>query len=132
MKLRNLILENLTDPKCEPVSDYNKTNAWIGPNGDYYGFEGAKHVIAATYISVYILNKDKSVLKKDGKFFKDSFDSYLLRNGWLEIKDISWLAGGDIKPQLFNRKSLTQKQMDSLFSYCESFGIDYQKLTNKE
>lgn len=132
MKIKNLILDNLHDPKCVDVSVYNKPNGWISPNGDYYGFDGAKHTTAAAYIGIYILNKDQSDLRPPGKFFKDSFDSYLLRNGWLEIKDISWLSGGNVHPELFHGKELTQKQLDFLFSYCETFNLDYKELTENE
>ncbi len=132
MKIRNLILENLADPKNVAASDYNKPNAWVSPDGDYYGFSGGKHVIAANYISIYILGKDDSVLDNTRKFFKDSFDSYLLRNGWLEIKDISWLTGGEISPEFFYKGELTQKQLDIAFCYCNVFNLDFQQYDLKD
>ena len=98
-------------------------NAWISPSGDYYGIDGAKHLRAATYICIFLLNITPDDLKK-GTYFHESFDTRLLSLGWLEIIDASWLGYGD-NTRFVNNQELTQSQMDAVFDYCEKHGIEY-------
>jgi hypothetical protein len=106
------------------------TNGWISPKGDFYGFDRSLHLAAARYISIFILNKDLSALKPPSQFFKDGFDSYLKRNKWLEVKDLYWIGNGTDGLKIFGNPN--QKQLDTLFDYCEFFKIDFNKLIGKE
>lgn len=65
-------------------------NGWISHKGVFYGFEGALHSKMASYIGIIILGKSPDVLNH-ATFFKDSWESYLLCNKWISIKDTSWL-----------------------------------------
>ena len=105
-----------------------KLNGWVSPDGVFYGIEGAKHLLVATFIGICVLMKDESVLNH-GKYFKDSWDSYLRRNKWMEIKDTSWIDG-EKNVQIFGGR--TQKQLDTLFDYCLAMDVDYKKLIEDE
>ena len=112
---------HITDDK--PIPNLIKTkdwfkNAWISPKGDFYGFSGAKHLVAASYIAIMVLGKDESVLNH-GKFFKETFDGYLSKNKWIEIKDTSWLDDID-KVTIIGEPN--QKQLDVIFDYRMHFG----------
>lgn len=78
-------------PTKEKTKGFNK-NCWIGPKGDVYCFEGAHHEIVAAYIGCFILNLTDDPREK-GKFFNQSWEGYLLKQGWVCIKNLSWLAG---------------------------------------
>lgn len=125
MKIRELDFHDISRPETisTPVLFYKHGNCWISPEGDYYGFVGAKHLFAATYISIYVLgNTDDSVLKK-GQFFSEQWDTYLRKLGWAELKDISWLTGGGPAITVFCRNELTQKQRDVIFDISLVFPI---------
>ncbi len=113
-------------PDCKESFAFQK-NAWISPSGDFYGFKGAKHEIAATYIAVFKLGADGTHLKH-GHFFKDSWESYLLRNGWTSIKNLSWIDMRNQPSTFKSREPLTEKQKTTIFDYSEAFGYDYEKL----
>ncbi len=106
---------------CQPVipeqetSDSYTKNAWIAPNGDFYGMEGAYHEKSAMYISIFKLGADDKTLKK-GTFFNQSWESWLIDQGWVCIKNLAWL--GDTKPSTFRYNELTEKQKTVLFDYC--------------
>lgn len=104
-----------------------RRNAWIAPNGDFYGFSGAEHHRFAAWIAVFEEGGDENTLEK-GKFFKEIWDDWLLVKGYLAIKDASWM--GCKSTALFFNKNLTQKQLNTLFDYCECFNINYNKLIN--
>jgi len=119
MKIKNITFDNTGYPIFDDGSF--TLNSWIAPNGDFYGFDGAKHLLAANAIAIFVLNKDQSVLNH-GVYFKDGFDSYLLKNGWAEVKDTSWMSGvKDTK--IIHRKDLTQKQIDTIFDLEEKLNI---------
>lgn len=108
------------------TTDKFHQNAWISPTGDFYGFEGAKHEIAATWIAVFKLGGDDKTLKK-GAYFNESWEGYLLKNGWLCIKNLSWL-GGPNSSTFKGRNLMTERQKTRLFDYCQQFGYDYEKI----
>jgi hypothetical protein len=106
-------------------------NAWIAPNGDFYGMEGAKHHITAIYIAVFVLGKDETVLNH-GTYFRDSFESYLLKNGWICLKNTSWFTGNSDISTFRMHHELTEKQKTVLFDYSEYFGFNYEKLLSDD
>ena len=111
-------------PELSPATKRER-NAWIAPNGDFYGFGGAKHELAATWISVFKLKANEKTLKK-GQYFNESWEGWLLKQGWLCIKNLAWL--GDSKPSTFRCFDWTQKQKDAVFDYCQEFGYDWQEI----
>lgn len=132
MKKFELDFHKIENPETikKNLTEFKFGNSWISPEGDYYGFNGAKHFFAATYISIYVLgNTDDSVLKK-GQFFSEQWDTYLRKLGWAELKDISWLTGGPQETTVFHRKELTQKQIDVIFDIDKVFPI--KKDTDQE
>jgi len=106
------------------LPDYK--NSWVDPSGNFYGFEGAKHLITATYLCVIKLGINPDDLKK-GTFFNEQFDSRLLSLGWLEIKDVSWL-GSTSKPKFQYKYELTQAQQNIVFDYCEKHNLDFKEI----
>ena len=110
-------------------TDTMERNAWIAPNGDFYGFQGAKHEIAAAWIAIFKLGADDKTLKK-GQFFNESWEGWLLKQGWLCIKNVSWL--GDSRPSTFRCFGCTEKQKTTVLQYCEKFGYDWQEIIGGE
>jgi len=112
-------------PVEETTEEFQK-NCWISSNGEVWTFPGAKHSIAATYIVIFFLKLDDSVLRK-GTFFNETFEGYLLRIGWVAIKNMSWLTGGADK-SIFSGGNFSERQKSAIFSYCEFFKMDYQEM----
>jgi hypothetical protein len=112
-------------PTESKTPDFHK-NGWISPSGEFYGFDGAKHELAACYISVFKLGGDENTLKK-GTYFNEAWEGWLIKKGWCSIKNLSWL--GDSKPSSFKYRELTEKQKTILFDYCEHFGYNWEELT---
>lgn len=117
---------------CSPVipearEQFNfAKNAWISPSGDFYGFKGAEHERAATWIAVFKLGATENTLKK-GTFFNQTWEGWLLSQGWFCIKNVNWM--GYSEPSTFkSRAFLTEKQKSRLFDYCEAFGYNYEKI----
>lgn len=98
-------------------------NSWISPIGDYYGIDGAKHLRAATYICIFLLDIGPDNLRK-GTYFNETFDSKLLSLGWIQIIDTSWL-GFSNEPKFVSNYEPTQSQLNIVFNYCEKHGIEY-------
>jgi len=120
----------ITSPDSSQIPELLKTkefkrNGFISPEGTFYGFEGARHEFSATYIGIFVLNKDNSVLFK-GTYFNEGWETYLLKNGWAAMKDTSWLSPGSL-PEIHARKELTQRQRDCIFDYEEFFGIEIKE-----
>ena len=111
-------------PELSAVSTLEK-NAWIAPNGDFYGFSGAKHELAACWIAVFKLGANDKTLQK-GTFFNEAWEGWLLKQGWLCVKNTAWL--GYEKPSAFRCREWTEKQKDAVFDYCEAYGYDWQKV----
>lgn len=100
-------------------------NAWIAPNGDFYGFSGAKHEIVAAYLAVFKCKATENSRKK-GRYFNQSWEGWLLEHGWMCVNNLSWL--GDSRPSTFRGNDVTSRQKDAVFDYCEHFNYDYDKL----
>lgn len=84
---------------------------WISPAGDYFPLKG--------------------VWEHD-EFAKTQFPNiqnpagHIERMGWLRMSGPSQIMPGF--PHLMCRLPLTQKQQDTLFSWCELAGEDYEEL----
>jgi hypothetical protein len=127
MKKINIIFQ---DKIPQEIPDANfEYNAWIAPNGDFYGFSGAKHEIAATYLAVFKCGANENSRKK-GRYSKSGFDqsweSWLLSQGWMCVKNLSWL--GDCRKSTFRGDDVTRRQKDTVFDYCEHFNYDYDEV----
>ena len=101
-------------------------NAWIAPNGTFYGFDGAKHLYFASWIAIFVEGADENSLKK-GVYFNQTWDGWLHKKGYIEVKDTTWLDSSSGGVEVFGGP-FTQKQRDVLFDYSEYFKIDYKKL----
>ena len=99
-------------------------NAWVKPNGDCYFFDGVRHLLAAKYIGIMLLDIHPDNLKK-GTFFREDFDTRLLNLGWLSIKNLSWLSEGKGCPKFHYKNSLTRRQMTVVFDYCQKHDYQY-------
>ena len=111
-------------PEESPVTTLEK-NAWIAPNGDFYGFRGGHHERAAMYIAIFKLGADDKTLKR-GTYFNEMWEDWLLKQGWVCIKNLSWL--GEPSSSTFQCSDWTEKQKSAVFDYCEAFGYDYEKV----
>lgn len=116
-------------PEAKETLTFQK-NAWVSPSGDFYGFKGAKHLLVATWIAIFKLGATEKSLKH-GQFFNDSWDTFLLRQGWISINNLSWLDQRDQPSTFKSREILTEKQKSTIFDYCEAFGYDYEKLVTE-
>lgn len=117
-------------PKKEKTKEFTQ-NCWISPKGEFFCFEGAYHETAAAYIGCFVLHNTVDPREK-GTFFNQSWESYLLKQGWVCIKNLSWLAGEDRKSIFKHHHEYTEKQKTAIFDYCEFFGYDYQQVIETE
>ena len=98
-------------------------NAWISPDGKFYGIEGSKHLRAATFLCIFNLNIGPDDLRK-GTYFNETFDSKLLSLGWMQVMDSYWLTGSK-NPRFIHTKEASQAQVDIVWDYCEKHNLDY-------
>lgn len=127
MKIINLDFSNQI-PEEKPAESFQR-NAWVAPNGDFYGFSGAKHERAACYLSIFKLGANENTLSK-GTYFNEAWEGWLLKQGWICVKNLAWL--GDSKPSIFKRiKDWTCPQKETIFEYCQSLGYDYEELVGE-
>jgi hypothetical protein len=115
-------------PELEDTDQFEK-NAWISPKGEFYGFDGANHLKAAAFIAIFQLGADDKTLKT-GTFFNESWEDWLLKQGWCSIKNLEWL--GSARPSTFRYNELTEKQKTVLFDYCEFFGYNWEEIIGEE
>lgn len=125
MKIINLDFSNQI-PQEIPVESFQR-NGWICPRGNFYGFEGAKHERAACYLAIFKCGADDKTLKK-GTYFNQCWESWLIKEGWICVKNLAWL--GDSKPSVFkyHYKDAACPQKETVFEYCQDFGYDYEEV----
>ncbi len=109
-------------PVAFPSESIEARQAWISPRGDVYAFDGAHHAKVATWIACFVENATKDTLKH-GKFFRDSFDSWIMKKGYAKITDTRWI-GGDSVDLAPGRGGITQAQLDRIFDYDGAHGTD--------
>ena len=109
----------------ESVVDSLSLNLWISPHGKIYCIDGAFHEKSAQFIAIIHLGANEKTLKK-GTYFNESWEGWLLKQGWCNVKNLSWL--GVEKPSTFSANQLTEKQKTVLFDYCEKFNFDWKEM----
>ena len=120
-------------PDLKIAEDLTK-NAIISPEGDFYGMDGSYHELTARYIFIMVLGLHPNLIKK-GTFFKESYEGHLRKNGWIIIKDVSWITDSaktlkHQQPKIFGEENATKRQIDRLFDYDEKFGTKFSKLVD--
>ncbi len=103
-------------------------SGWLSPEGVFYGCDDYSHLTAAAFLCIFQLGMDETDLQKY-KFFKENWDTKLLKLSWAEIKDISWIHQEHRPPSIICSRGLTQKQRDTLFDYDQQRGTHLSKDT---
>lgn len=114
----NKIQERILDAKLHGVDivDDTKTlsnpDGWLSPNGKFFSCEAYEHIYLSWKLCEHL-----------GYEFEDpTADDVMIQHGWVKCSFKNWIL---------SEKSLTQRQINFLFDWCEKYGKNMKMRVNR-